>query len=166
MLSKRSIVCSTSSDLHLVHFRDQALSQKELEKTSLSEQLAALQQEQHSAAMELERTKRESLSKQEQDKVKKTKTRQSNAHPHIVSSLLMCECFLQNAMADLQHELQTLRTRFEESLNSYEDSKKSLSVQVREFGQQKEEAQQEVRGKKIRLVSSSLQPQLRCESPS
>lgn len=58
-----------------MHFCDQALSQKELEKTSLSEQLAALQQELHSAAMELERTKRESLSKQEQDKVKKTKTK-------------------------------------------------------------------------------------------
>lgn len=78
MFSKHSIVRSTSSDPHLVHFCDQALSQKELEKTSLSEQLAALQQELHSAAMELERTKRESLSKQEQDKVKKkqkTKTR-------------------------------------------------------------------------------------------
>lgn len=75
MLSKRSIVRSTSSDLHLVHVCDQALSQKELEKTSLSEQLAALQLEQHSAAMELERTKRESLSKQEQDKVKKNKNK-------------------------------------------------------------------------------------------
>lgn len=73
MLSKHSIVPSTSSDPHLVCFCDQALSQKELEKTSLSEQLAALQQELHSAAMELERTKRESLSKQEQDKVPKTK---------------------------------------------------------------------------------------------
>lgn len=50
-------------------------------------------------------------------------------------------------MTDLQHELQTLRTHFEESLNSHEDSKKSLSEQVREFSQQKEEAQQEVRGK-------------------
>lgn len=64
-----------SSDLRLVHFCDQALSQKELEKTSLSEQLAALQQELHSAAMELEQTKRESLSKQEQDKVKKNKNK-------------------------------------------------------------------------------------------
>lgn len=70
----------------------------------------------------------------------------------------MCECFLQNAMADLQCELQTLRTRFEESLNSYEDSKKSLGEQVREFNQQKEEAQQEVRGKEnqARLFFSSV----------
>lgn len=61
-------------------------------------------------------------------------------------------------MADLQRELQTLRTRFEESLNSHEDSKKSLSEQVREFGQQKEEAQQEVRGKgnQARLFFSAV----------
>lgn len=70
----------------------------------------------------------------------------------------MCECFLQNTMDDLQRELQTLRSRFEESLNSHEDSKKSLSEQVREFGQQREEAQQEVRGKEnqARLFFSSV----------
>lgn len=63
----------------------------------------------------------------------------------------------QNAMADLQRELQTLRSRFEESLNSHEDSEKSLSEQVREFGRRKEEAQQEVSGKEnqARLFFSS-----------
>lgn len=140
-----------------MHFCDQALSQKELEKTSLSEQLAALQQELHSAAMELERTKRESLSKQEQDKVK-NKTKTIVCAPRTVSSLLMCDCSPQNTMADLQRELHTLRSHFEESLNSHEDSKKSLSEQVREFGQQKEEAQQEVSGKEnqARLFFSSV----------
>lgn len=48
---------------------EQALSQKEMEKTALSEQVAELQQEVASASMELEHTKREALCKQEQDKV-------------------------------------------------------------------------------------------------
>lgn len=52
---------------------------------------------------------------------------------------------LQNAMADLQCELCSLRTQFEESLNSHEDAKRRLSEQVREFSQQRERAQQEVR---------------------
>lgn len=52
---------------------------------------------------------------------------------------------IQNVMAVLQSELQNLRTQFEESLNSHEDDKKSLSEQFREFNQQKEHAHQEVR---------------------
>lgn len=51
----------------------------------------------------------------------------------------------QNAMAALQSELQDLRTQFEESLNSHENTKKSLTEQVRELNQQREHAQQEVR---------------------
>lgn len=42
-----------------------------MEKTALSEQMAKLQQEVASAGMDLERTKRDALFKQEQDKVKK-----------------------------------------------------------------------------------------------
>lgn len=41
-----------------------------MEKMTLSEQIVKLQQEVASANMELERTKREALFKQEQDKVK------------------------------------------------------------------------------------------------
>lgn len=50
-------------------------------------------------------------------------------------------------MVNLQSELCNLRTKFEESLNSHEDAKRRLSVQVREFSQQREHAQQEVRNK-------------------
>lgn len=52
---------------------------------------------------------------------------------------------LQNTVVDLQSELCNLRTKFEESLNSHEDAKRRLSEQVREFSQQRERAQQEVR---------------------
>lgn len=55
---------------------EQALSEKELEKTALSEQVATLQQEVASAGMELERSKREALCKQEQDKVKKKRRKE------------------------------------------------------------------------------------------
>lgn len=63
------------------------------------------------------------------------------------SRLPRCKFFppLQNAMADLQCELCSLRTQFEGSLNSHEDAKRRLSEQVREFSQQRERAQQEVR---------------------
>lgn len=54
-------------------------------------------------------------------------------------------------MTDLQSELQNLRAQFEESLNSHEITKKSLSEQVREFNQQSERTKQEVR----RFPSSS-----------
>lgn len=56
---------------------------------------------------------------------------------------------LQNAMADLQRELCSLRAQFEESLDSHEDAKRRLSEQVREFSQQRERAQQEVRSKVV-----------------
>lgn len=46
------------------------MSQKEAEKASLAEKIAALQQDLATAGMELERMQREALSKQEQDKVK------------------------------------------------------------------------------------------------
>ncbi len=48
-------------------------------------------------------------------------------------------------MSVLRSELQDLRTQFEESLNSHENTKKSLTEQVRELNQQREHAQQEVR---------------------
>lgn len=51
-------------------FCDQALSQKEAEKAAVMERVAALQQDLATAGMELERTQREALSRQEQDKVK------------------------------------------------------------------------------------------------
>lgn len=107
------------------------------------EQLAAQQQDLATAGMELERMQREALSKQEQDKV--TRGKVILALVAFLASLhIMCSMF-QNAMADLQSELQNLRTQFEESLNSHESAKKSLTEQVREFNQQREHAQQEVR---------------------
>lgn len=51
----------------------------------------------------------------------------------------------QNAMAVLQSELQNLRIQFEESLNSHENAKKSLTEQVRELNQHREHSQLEVR---------------------
>lgn len=48
-------------------------------------------------------------------------------------------------MSVLRSELQDLQTQFEESLNSHENTKKSLTEQVRELNQQREHAQQEVR---------------------
>lgn len=59
-------------------------------------------------------------------------------------------------MVVLQSELQDLRTQFEESLNSNEIAKKSLTEQVRELNQQREHAQQEVRTIKISPVYSSF----------
>lgn len=129
---------------------EQALSQKEMEKTALSEQVVGLQQEVASAGMELERTKREALCKQEQDKVggKKRKKRMNlRKKSKCRFSLALVQMFpsLQNTVVDLQSELCNLRTQFEESLNSHEDAKRQLSEQVREFSQQRERAQQEVR---------------------
>ncbi|XP_034438966.1 rootletin isoform X1 [Hippoglossus hippoglossus] len=97
--------------------KQQALSQKEAEKAALIEKLATLQQDLATADMELEHTKREAHSKHEQDK---------------------------NVMSVLQSELKDLRTQFEESLNSHENGKKSLTEQVRELNQQSEHAQQEL----------------------
>lgn len=51
-------------------FCDQALSQKEAEKAAVMEQVAALQQDLATAGIELERTQREALNRQEQNKVK------------------------------------------------------------------------------------------------
>lgn len=105
------------------------------------EQLAAQQQDLATAGMELEHMQREALSKQEQDKVIRGKVILA-----LVAFLASLHITLfQNAMADLQSELQNLRTQFEESLNSHESAKKSLTEQVREFIQQREHAQQEVR---------------------
>lgn len=50
-------------------FVGQALSEKEAEKTALTERILALQQEIEITAMETERQRRDFLSKQEQDKV-------------------------------------------------------------------------------------------------
>lgn len=49
---------------------NQALSQKEAEKTALTERLTALQHDLVTKDMELECMQRDALSKQEQDKVK------------------------------------------------------------------------------------------------
>lgn len=48
-------------------------------------------------------------------------------------------------MADVQSELQHFRSQFEESLNTHENTNKSLTEQVRELNQQREHAEQEVR---------------------
>lgn len=48
-------------------------------------------------------------------------------------------------MAELQSELQQLRSRFEESLGSREVSEKRLNDQIRELSLHRHEAQQEVR---------------------
>lgn len=56
-----------------------------------------------------------------------------------------CHCMFQNTMAVLQSELQDLRNQFEESLNSHQSTKNSLTAQVRELDQQREHAQQEVK---------------------
>ncbi|AWP11438.1 putative rootletin-like [Scophthalmus maximus] len=104
--------------------KQQALSQKEAEKAALTEKLTVLQQDLAIADMELERTKREAHSKHEQDK---------------------------NTTAVLQSELKDLRAQFEESLNSHENSEKSLTEQVRELHQQREKAQQELQGLRWQL---------------
>lgn len=62
---------------------------------------------------------------------------------------------LQNAMVDLQSELCNLRTQFEESLNSHEDAKRRLNEQVREFSQQRERAQEEVRRRECSFLESA-----------
>lgn len=49
---------------------DQALSQMEAEKVVLTEKLASLREDLATADMDMERLQRESLRKQEQDKVK------------------------------------------------------------------------------------------------
>lgn len=59
---------------------------------------------------------------------------------------------LQNQMAVLQSELRELQLHFEESLNSHESDKKSLTEQVRELNQQREHAQQEVGTFKKKLM--------------
>ena len=60
-------------------------------------------------------------------------------------------------MAVLQSEMQDLRTQFEESLNSHENTKKSLTEHVRELNQQSKDAQQEVRiFKKCQLFFTAL----------
>lgn len=64
---------------------------------------------------------------------------------HITRLTDLCTSMFQNAMAVLQSELHDLRTQFEESLNSHENVKRSLTEQVRELNQQREHAQQEVR---------------------
>lgn len=127
----------------------QALSQKEMEKTALGEQVAALQQEVASAGMELERAKREALCREEQNKVEKIHSSINELRKKMKysSSLGLVQMFpsLQNGVVDLQSELCKLRTQLEESLNSHEDATRRLSEQVGEFSQQRERAQQEVR---------------------
>uniref|UniRef100_A0A3P8URD3 Ciliary rootlet coiled-coil, rootletin family member 2 n=1 Tax=Cynoglossus semilaevis TaxID=244447 RepID=A0A3P8URD3_CYNSE len=99
--------------------KQQALSQKEAEKAALTERFTALQHDLATAHSELEHTKRESLSKHEQDK---------------------------NVIAALRYELKELRTEFEESLNSHENTKKSFAEQVRELNKQREHAEKELEG--------------------
>lgn len=52
---------------------------------------------------------------------------------------------IQDTIAVLQFDLRTLESRLDQSLNSHEHEKKSLSEQLRELANQKEQAQQEVR---------------------
>lgn len=130
---------------------EQALSQKEAEKAALTEKIAALQQDLATAGMELERMQREALSKHEQDKVNYGRVTLAPVTflvlymTYITQLTDFCTSMFQDAMAVLQSELHDLRTQFEESLNSHENVKKSLTEQVRELNQQREHAQQEVR---------------------
>lgn len=56
----------------------------------------------------------------------------------------LCLSVFQNAMVDLKSELQDLQHQFEESLSFHQSTKTSLTEQLREFSQQREEAKQEV----------------------
>lgn len=100
------------------------------------------------AHSELEHTKRESLSKHEQDKVKHNRVLRASVG-HFVSNascyFFPCPSVFQNVIAALRYELKELRTEFEESLNSHENTKKSFAEQVRELNKQREHAEKEVR---------------------
>ncbi|KAM9391072.1 uncharacterized protein ACWYII_034158, partial [Salvelinus alpinus] len=108
-------VCNNSL-LQAESTKQQALSQKEGEKAALTERLTGLQQDLETAGLEMERGRRDALSLHQQDK---------------------------DTIAGLQCELQSLRSRFEESLSSHESSEKSLTEQVRELNQQRETARHE-----------------------
>lgn len=127
---------------------DQALSQKEAEKAALMEKLAALQQDLAAAGMEQERVQREALGKTQQEKVTIGQALRWPCCPcalHLTQPTVGRTSVFQNAAAVLQSELRNLQSQFEESLNSHEDTKKSLIEQVRELNQQREHTQQEVR---------------------
>ncbi|XP_010765111.1 rootletin-like, partial [Notothenia coriiceps] len=103
--------------------KQQALSQKEAEKAALTEKLAALQQELATAGKKLECMQREARNKHEQNK---------------------------NATAVHWSELHDLRSQFEESLNSHENAKSSLSER-KELYQLREHTQQELEGLRWQL---------------
>lgn len=58
-------------------------------------------------------------------------------------------------MAELQSELQNLRTQLEESLDSHEEAQRSLAEQVGELKHQRQRTQQEVSSLSFDLFSSS-----------
>lgn len=133
---------SASCLLYFHIFCEQALSQKEVEKAALMEKVAALQQDLAAEGMELECMQREAMSKQEQDKVKYGRVKMVLVI--FLFFFFTYNSLFQHAMAVCQTELQDLRNQFEESLNSHEDVKKSLTEQVRELNQQRDHTQQEV----------------------
>lgn len=106
------------------------------------EKVAALQQDLAAEGMELECMQREAMSKQEQDKVKYGRVKMVLVI--FLFFFFTYNSLFQHAMAVCQTELQDLRNQFEESLNSHEDVKKSLTEQVRELNQQRDHTQQEV----------------------
>lgn len=79
---------------------------------------------------------------------------------HVCKTFDLCASVSQNAMALLRSELHDLRTRFDDSLSSHENTSKSLTEQIRELNQQREQAQQEVRTFKILVIMlvSSVAP--------
>ncbi|KAM9831297.1 uncharacterized protein crocc2 [Neosynchiropus ocellatus] len=107
--------------------KQQELTQMEAEKAAIVQKLVGLQKDLTTSRMELERTQREGLSRQEQHK---------------------------NEVTRLQSELQAIQSRFEESLNSRECAEKSFSQQVREVTQQNQQAEEELVGLHRQLLES------------
>uniref|UniRef100_A0A7N4PG49 Ciliary rootlet coiled-coil, rootletin n=1 Tax=Sarcophilus harrisii TaxID=9305 RepID=A0A7N4PG49_SARHA len=89
----------------------QALSLKESEKTALSEKLLGTQQSLATMSMDLERQKRDALTRQEQDR---------------------------STVNALTSELRDLRAKFEEAINNHEREVKALQEQARDLGRQRE----------------------------
>ncbi|XP_028817168.1 rootletin isoform X3 [Denticeps clupeoides] len=103
--------------LQAENLKQQALSEVEVEKACLSEKLLSLHQEMEAASMETELMRRDFLSRQEQDKT------------------LVC---------GLQADLESLRSRFEDSIISHESTEKTQRELLQELNQQKEEVQRKV----------------------
>ncbi|KAK0137902.1 Rootletin [Merluccius polli] len=122
--------------LHAETQKQQALLQKEAEKVVLAERLAGLQQDLVAAGLDLQRTRRETQSRLEQDK---------------------------NSMAVLQGELQQMQTRFQESLSTQENEKLCLTEQIRALNQQRDQIHQEVQVSRRQLQQAEEQRDAACK---